>query len=92
VPVAAAALLTVCGAGLALWLSSHRAGWLGPLVFGAGVFTVGFYGWIIYSAVHPLPNARSHHPLNVVDATENVGPGEQDFPAPQRQTTDGETR
>jgi protein-S-isoprenylcysteine O-methyltransferase Ste14 len=75
VPVAAAALLTVCAVGLALVLDSHDGGrWAGPVVFGLAVVTLVFYGWAIYSAVHPLPTARSRIPRDVVDLTGVVAP------------------
>jgi hypothetical protein len=74
VPVAAAALLTVCGVGLALLLNSHGGGWKAPVVFGLGTLTVLFYGWAIYSAVHPLPSIRSRMPQDVEDTTDPAGP------------------
>jgi hypothetical protein len=73
VPVVAAALLTACGAGLAVVVDAHGGGsWEAPVVFGVGVITVLFYGWAIFSSVHPLP--RSLH--RTTSEPERSGPQE----------------
>jgi hypothetical protein len=81
-PVVAAALLTACGVGLALLLDSRGGRWTAPVVFVLGVVTVLFYGWAIYSAVHPLPTVRSSVPEDPVDTTELGGPGSEGVSAP----------
>jgi hypothetical protein len=93
VPVAAATLLTACGVGLALLLDSHGGGrWEAPVVFGLGVITLMFYGWAIYSALHPLPAIRSGVPDDAVDTTEPAGAESEGVPAQQRQPHEGDPR
>ena len=73
-----AALFTACFVALVLLLDARAAGWLGPVVFGLGVFMVLFYGWAIYSIVHPLPPVRSRGLEGAADTTEAGGSTERD--------------
>jgi hypothetical protein len=80
--VIVATLLTACCVILALLLDAHAGRWTAPVVFGLGVFTVMFYGWAIYSTVHPSPAVRSRVPNDPADSTE-LGGGASDGPSAQ---------
>ena len=92
-PVAAAALFTAFGVGFALVLDSSAGGrWAAPVVLVIGLVTVGFYGWAIYSTVHPLPTDRQRAVQAVIEPVEPGGPDLTTTAVEPGQSPEGESR
>src|SRR4051794_6316831 len=73
--VIALSLLTACCVVLALLLDSRAGRWETPVLFGVGIFIVLFYGWAIYSTVHPLSVGRPRDLEDPADSTESCDGG-----------------